>query len=277
MPGLVTRSLASRLTNKVTGASEISPLAASQAQSGGRPVPCDDDRTHAPETQGPLRRSVVGVSVANGAAGAGHVLDMREYSVVVDQDLWLLVRDQDDAAAFGALFDRHVHRVYNFCFRRTADWSAAEDLVSVVFLTAWRRRHDVVVGEEGCGPWLITVAAKLTLNHVRQLKRHRALINKLPAEPVVPDLADDVVARLYDEASMAELLGQIRRLPPLEQEAIALCCFAELSPTDAAIALGVPAGTVRSRLSRARIRLRGESDAAGQSCPHLRVVTLEKE
>lgn len=193
-----------------------------------------------------------------------------------DQGLWRLVRDHDDAAAFGAVFDRHVHRVYNFCFRRTGDWSAADDLVSVVFLTAWRRRRDVEVGAEGCWPWLASVAARVTMNHVRQLRRHRALLNKLPPAATEPDPADDVAARLDDEARMGELLVRVRQLPPPEQEVIALCCFAELSPTDAAVALGVPAGTVRSRLSRARARLRSEP-SGGPVAATVRVVSLEKE
>jgi DNA-directed RNA polymerase specialized sigma24 family protein len=47
-------------------------------------------------------------------------------------------------AAFGQLFDRHSSAVYNYIYRRTADWSAAEDLTAAVFLQAWRRRGEVV-------------------------------------------------------------------------------------------------------------------------------------
>jgi len=58
-----------------------------------------------------------------------------------ERDLWALA-GAGDPAAFGALFERHARSVYNFCFRRTADWSVAEDLTSVVFLQAWRHRGD---------------------------------------------------------------------------------------------------------------------------------------
>jgi len=47
-------------------------------------------------------------------------------------------------AAFGQLFDRHAGAVYNYLYRRTADWSAAEDLTAAVFLQAWRRRGEVI-------------------------------------------------------------------------------------------------------------------------------------
>lgn len=45
-----------------------------------------------------------------------------------------------DADAFGLLFERHARAIYNYCFRRLGDWAAAEDMLSLVFLEAWRRR-----------------------------------------------------------------------------------------------------------------------------------------
>lgn len=65
-----------------------------------------------------------------------------------DADLWALATN-GDVEAFGVLLERHAHAIYNFCFRRTADWSAAEDLTSTVFLEAWGRRADVRVSERG--------------------------------------------------------------------------------------------------------------------------------
>jgi RNA polymerase sigma-70 factor, ECF subfamily len=57
-------------------------------------------------------------------------------------------------SGFGRLFERHGRAVYNYCFRRTADWSAAEDLTSVVFLEAWRRRKDLRLDGDSLLPWL---------------------------------------------------------------------------------------------------------------------------
>lgn len=54
-------------------------------------------------------------------------------------ELWERIR-VGDADAFGVLFARHARAIYNYCFRRTADWALAEDLTSIVFLEAWRRR-----------------------------------------------------------------------------------------------------------------------------------------
>jgi RNA polymerase sigma-70 factor (ECF subfamily) len=72
----------------------------------------------------------------------------------------------------------------------------------------------------------------------------------------VPDPADDVAAHVDDERRMKQLLARLSELPRGEQDVVALCVWSELSYEDAAAALGVPVGTVRSRLSRARGRLR---------------------
>jgi DNA-directed RNA polymerase specialized sigma24 family protein len=71
------------------------------------------------------------------------------------------------------LFDRHSRTVYNYCFRRTADWSVAEDLTSVVFLETWRRRCQVRMQTGSLLPWLYGVATNLLHNHRRALRRHR--------------------------------------------------------------------------------------------------------
>jgi DNA-directed RNA polymerase specialized sigma24 family protein len=74
-----------------------------------------------------------------------------------DQELWRLAGD-GDTATFGELFDRHATAVYSHLFRRTANWSEAEDLTSAVFLQAWRRWSKVVIDRESTLPWLLGVA-----------------------------------------------------------------------------------------------------------------------
>jgi hypothetical protein len=69
-----------------------------------------------------------------------------------DQELWQRVR-AGDSAAFGDLFDRHSTAVYNHVFRRTANWTEAEDLTSAVFLQAWRSHRKVAIDRESVLPW----------------------------------------------------------------------------------------------------------------------------
>jgi RNA polymerase sigma-70 factor (ECF subfamily) len=158
--------------------------------------------------------------------------------------------------AFGALFERHADAVYNHCFRRTASWSAAEDLTSVVFLEAWRRRNEVVLTSDSILPWLLAVANNAIRNADRAMRRHRRLLAKLPWDVATPDPADDAAGRIDDERFMHGVLLAFEQLNPGEQDVLALCGWAGLSYGDAAVALGVPVGTVRSRLSRARAHLR---------------------
>lgn len=172
-----------------------------------------------------------------------------------DADLWAMV-GKDDPSAFGELFERHTDAVYNHCFRRTGSWSTAEDLTSAVFLDAWRRRHEVEITTESLLPWLLAVANNDVRNQQRALWRRRRLVAKLPAAVVAPDPADEAAERVDDERAMQRILTVFRKLTADEQDVLALCVWAELSYADAAVALGVPVGTVRSRLARARQQLR---------------------
>ena len=165
--------------------------------------------------------------------------------------------------AFGVLFDRHSEVVYNYLFRRTADWSAAEDLTAAVFLQAWRRRGQVVFDGDSALPWLLGVARLLLRNTVRARRRYQAALSRVGSEPVDPpaglgDPADLIAGRLDSEHQMAEVRQSISRLPRQQREVIELCVFAGLDQQAAAIAIGVSVGTVKSRLHRARQRLRSE-------------------
>jgi RNA polymerase sigma factor (sigma-70 family) len=185
-------------------------------------------------------------------------------SAVGDQELWGRAV-AGDAGAFGLLFERHARAVYNLCFRRTGNWAVAEDLTSEVFLLAWRRRREVVFTTEGGSvlPWLLGVAVNLARNRHRSDRRAVAAVARLDAGASEADFSDDLVGRLADERQMADVLAVIERLPDQEQEVLALCAWSDLSYEDCALALGVPVGTVRSRLSRARAHLRELLDAGG--------------
>jgi RNA polymerase sigma factor (sigma-70 family) len=178
-----------------------------------------------------------------------------------DSELWRRAAD-GEAPAFGVLVDRHARAVYNFCFRRTADWANAEDLTSIVFLEAWRRRRHVRLHDGGALPWLLGVATNVLRNHRRSERRYRDALARVPADRSA-DFTDDADGRLDDERRMRAALRALAKLPRREQEVIALCAWAGLSYEEAAVALAVPVGTVRSRLSRGRARLRELSSAGG--------------
>jgi RNA polymerase sigma-70 factor (ECF subfamily) len=190
--------------------------------------------------------------------------DMNEVVAATDRELWAAAVD-GDAGAFGALFERHSRAVYNFAFRSTANWATAEDAASDVFLTAWRRRGDVVFTTESGSvlPWLLGVAANQLRNQRRSGRRASAALGRLNAREVQPDHSDETVGRISDEAQMADVQAVVEQLPQPERDVLALCAWAGLDYEEAAIALAVPVGTVRSRLSRARTHLRELVEADG--------------
>jgi RNA polymerase sigma factor (sigma-70 family) len=184
------------------------------------------------------------LGVARGAVGLGRS----------DFELWSRVQ-RDDAEAFGLLFERHEKAIYNFCFRHVGDWAAAEELTSIVFLEAWRRR-DKQLASGFVRAWLFGIATNVIRNRHRSERRHRAALARLPVEYRTPSFTDDADARLDAERAMCAILAGVKRLPRREKDVIALCVWSDLSYDEAATALGVPIGTIRSRLSRARRRLR---------------------
>jgi RNA polymerase sigma factor (sigma-70 family) len=188
-----------------------------------------------------------------------------------DWELWSRTID-GEPAAFGVLFERHGRAVYNYCFRRSADWAVAEDLTSVVFLEAWRRRKDVRPHGESLLPWLYGVATNVLRNRSRSLRRHRAALERVP-HGHEPDFADEVAGRIGDEQQMRHVHEAIRALSKRDRDVLALCVWSELTYEEAAVALDVPVGTVRSRLSRARARLRDEVEIS----PRRRAVPNESE
>jgi RNA polymerase sigma-70 factor, ECF subfamily len=171
-----------------------------------------------------------------------------------DASLWARAR-AGEAHAFGLLFERHATAIYNFLFRSTADWAAADDLLSIVFLEAWRRR-DKELDEGNVLPWLYGIATNVLRNRRRSERRFAAALRRLPKAGSEPDFSPAADEHVDDERRMRQALDLLHALPEREQEVFVLCAWMELSYEDAALALGLPVGTVRSRLSRARARLR---------------------
>jgi RNA polymerase sigma factor (sigma-70 family) len=158
--------------------------------------------------------------------------------------------------AWGELFRRHNRTVYNYCFRRTLDWGAAEDLTSAVFLEAWRRREAVGLYGESALPWLYGIATMLTRSHHTRLHRYRELLARVPSPPEYgADHADAVAERLDALVRATRVRKALAKLSTKDREVLELAALEHLSHQDIATALGVAVGTVKSRLSRARTRL----------------------
>ena len=170
-----------------------------------------------------------------------------------------------DPDAFGELFDEHARAVYNQGYRLTLNWSTAEEVVSLTFLEAWRLRAGVEEAGGSLRPWLLGISLNVTRNLNRAARRHQAAMDRIPSPRPVPDFADDLVGRLDDAAELRRVLDALDRLRPGERDVIVLCVWSGLDYAAAAQALGVPVGTVRSRLSRARDKLRQADPRASKA------------
>ena len=151
-------------------------------------------------------------------------------------------------------FDATSVRSSRSVTRRTGHTATAEDLTSVVFLEAWKRRDVVVLEQRSALPWLLGVANHASHNATRSMRRYSQALKRLDGQRVTP--SDDVVVERIDAETSLHLVNQvIRDFTEQEREIVLLVFWSGLTYEATAVALGIPVGTVRSRVSRTRRKL----------------------
>ncbi|MEU1482571.1 RNA polymerase sigma factor [Streptomyces sp. NPDC005752] len=165
-----------------------------------------------------------------------------------------------DREAFAELYEEYARAVYNHAYRLTGDRSTAEEVMSETFLAAWRTRRTVEPEGDSLRPWLFGIATNRARNANRGTGRRLAFLARRPAPEPVADIADATAGRVDDARRLAAVRQALARLRRQEREVLVLCVWSGLDYAEAAEALGIPVGTVRSRLSRARDRLRRLTD-----------------
>lgn len=149
------------------------------------------------------------------------------------------------------LYQRHRRAIVAYCRRRVAEESVA-DLVSEVFLVAWRRIGDVPEGAEL--PWLYGVARNVVSNHHRGHRRRSRLMAALTAQP--PETGEDAEVLVVRRADEKMVLQALAALSPLDQEVLRLRAWEELSSAEIGTVLQLSSAAVDMRLTRAKRRLR---------------------
>jgi RNA polymerase sigma factor (sigma-70 family) len=156
---------------------------------------------------------------------------------------------------FGILYDRYAPGLYRYAYRRLGQ-ETAEDVVADTFLAAFSRRHTFDGGYGDARPWLYGILTREIAGHFRREQaRYRALA-RMSAEETVDDSADRVAATVTASANQGRLAGALRDLSAEDRDVLLLFAWAEMSYEQIARTLGIPIGTVRSRLHRVRRKLR---------------------
>jgi RNA polymerase sigma-70 factor (ECF subfamily) len=177
-----------------------------------------------------------------------------------ESDGAVIAASLETPGAFGVIFDRHGSTLLRFLARRV-DPAEAEDLLGEVFRIAFERRSAFECDRDSARPWLYGIAANLVAKHHRgEARRLRAMARVGAARVSAARLLEDDPAERAVAAADAGVLwprvvDAIGALPEAERQVLLLFAWEELSYDEIAQALGVPVGTVRSRLNRGRARL----------------------
>lgn len=167
----------------------------------------------------------------------------------------------DEPEAFGLIYDRHAAVVLRFLGRRVGT-EAAEGLLGELFRIAFERRKTFDAARASALPWLYGIGANLLLKHRRSEARRLRASARL--------VADEAPARRISSGALEarvlfpRVADAIEALPEGEREALLLFAWEDLSYQSVAEALELPIGTVRSRLNRARTRLRELLESRGK-------------
>lgn len=160
------------------------------------------------------------------------------------------VRDPD---AFTELFGRHWDTVYAFCLKRAG--SAGEDIAAEAFRVAFDRRTRYDARHIDALPWLFGIATNLLRDHFRLARQEKGKRERSAALEILPQDGSDPNG-LERQVLGPRLAAALLSIPAAERDALLLMAWADLGYEQIAQALDVPLGTVRSRIYRARQRVR---------------------
>lgn len=180
--------------------------------------------------------------------------------VLVDQtDAQVIARAASDPAAFAIVFDRHYDTVYRYAAARLGQHDG-EEIAAQTFLVALERIDRYDMSRPSARPWLFGIATNLVRHHHR--RAHRTLRAHARLRAALARPGDDEATAVDLREDTRPVLAAIEALPRGERDVLLLFAWADLGYEEIAAALEVPIGTVRSRLHRARVALRGHLSAS---------------
>jgi RNA polymerase sigma-70 factor (ECF subfamily) len=164
------------------------------------------------------------------------------------------IAQRADREAFAALFEHFAPRVKSYMMRLGSAAEAAEELAQETLLSVWRKAAAFDPAKAAASTWIFTIARNLRIDALRRIRPLDALDDPA-AQPEAPAAPDAAVAAVQDEARIALAIGA---LPGEQAEVIRLSFFSDKPHSEIAEQLGLPLGTVKSRLRLAMTRLRAQ-------------------
>jgi RNA polymerase sigma factor (sigma-70 family) len=168
-------------------------------------------------------------------------------------------RSRSDPECFATLFDRYFMSLHMYASRRLGG-SAGDDVASETFLIAFHDRDRFDPGRGCVRAWLYGIATNLIRGHRRAEERGHRAYARMAAEPLYSREEERADARILAGAARGVLVAALAELSAGDRDALLLVVWGDLSHEETAEALGIPVGTVGSRLHRARRRLRAALD-----------------
>jgi RNA polymerase sigma-70 factor (ECF subfamily) len=170
-------------------------------------------------------------------------------------DAALIEQSWHEPEAFAGLYDRHAAPIHRYVTRRLGD-GLADDVVAETFLAAFRQRRRYDVRRPDARPWLYGIAANVIGKHRRSEVRMLQAFARTGADPVADSYGDRIDSRVSASAAGPHLAAALAALAARDRDVLLLIAWADLSYDEVASALEIPVGTVRSRLNRARRKVR---------------------
>ena len=168
----------------------------------------------------------------------------------------------DTAALFKQLVHDHRERLYRFILKNIGQSSDAEELTQQAFVEA-ARSFSTYRGDSALSTWIYGIAMNLTRNYLSRSPHRKYDFVDDEVLETLPTGAADPSEVLASQQTLAALQSELAELPAEIREVLLLVALDEVSYEDAAVMLAIPVGTVRSRVSRARARLRQRLGEAG--------------
>jgi RNA polymerase sigma factor (sigma-70 family) len=177
--------------------------------------------------------------------------------LTADSDAEIIARSLGEPSGFALIFDRHYDAIWGYLGRRVGG-ALADELAGETFVRAFGSRERYDRGYSDARPWLYGIATNLVRKHARAEERRRRAYARVAERDEAGGGLDGVEARVDAAALGPAMAAALARLQLPDRDALLLLALTDLDYDGIAIATGVPVGTVRSRLHRARRHLRLE-------------------